>query len=99
MRSTTGFAFAGMSGSTNSRLVFERERDTGAEGGDLPVLDLHVHLGHFGDAQIAQRAGGRFNAMRPASSQDFSLTPTTSMIRYTLSECFFAMGSILSRLN
>jgi hypothetical protein len=34
--------------------------------------------------------------MRPASSQDFSLTPTTSMIRYTLSECFFAMASILS---
>src|SRR5262249_57207883 len=30
-------------------------------------------------------------ATRPASSQDFSLTPTTSIMRYTLSECCFAM--------
>jgi hypothetical protein len=84
---------------SGSRLVLERERDAGAEGGDLSVLDLHVHLGHFGDAQIAQRAGGRFHGDAPGVLPDFSLTPTTSMIRYTLSECFFAMGSILSRLN
>src|SRR5262249_20179781 len=41
-----------------STSVFERERHAGAEGRDLPVIHLHVHLGDLGDAQITQRAGG-----------------------------------------
>jgi hypothetical protein len=44
-----------------SRLVFEGERDAGAEGGHFAVLDFHVHLGDFGDAEIAQGIGGRFD--------------------------------------
>src|SRR5262245_51495328 len=46
-----------------SSLVFEGKRDTRAECGDLSVLHLHVHLGHFRDAQITQRAGCRFHGV------------------------------------
>src|SRR5262249_53315704 len=57
-----GDAFANTEGSASS-LVFEGKRDTRAECGDLPVLHLHVHLGHFRDAQITQRAGCRFHGV------------------------------------
>ena len=36
------------------RLVLEGERYAGAKRGDFSVVHLHVHLGHFGHAQVAQ---------------------------------------------
>ena len=55
-----------------SGLVFERQRDPGAERRDLAVLHRHVHLGDFGDAQVAQRRWPRF---RPRACRH---PPTTS---------------------
>jgi hypothetical protein len=34
--------------------VLERQRDLGAESDYLPLLDFHVELLDFGNAQIAQ---------------------------------------------
>ena len=63
-----------------SSLVFEGKRDTRAESGHLAVLHLHVHLGHFRDAQVTHEPAAVSTALRPASSHDVSLTPTTSTI-------------------
>src|SRR5215472_16404681 len=44
-----------------SSFVFEGEGHAGAECGDLAVFHLHVHLRHFGHAQVTQRAGCCFH--------------------------------------
>src|SRR4051812_24526686 len=45
-----------------SDVVLERQRKARAELRDLAVLaDAHVELGHFRDAQVAQRAAGRLH--------------------------------------
>ena len=44
-----------------STFVFERQRDARAKGDDFAVFDFHVHLGDFGDTQIAQRSRRRFD--------------------------------------
>jgi hypothetical protein len=63
-----------------SGFVFERKRHARAKRGDLAIFHPHVHFRHFGHAQSRNEPAAVSTARRPASSQDLSLTPTTSTI-------------------
>ena len=61
-----------------SAVVLEGQRDARAVGHDLAVFDLHVELGDFGHAQVAQRLGrglhgalGRVFPRHLAGADDF----------------------------
>jgi hypothetical protein len=62
-------------------LVLKRQRDPGAERSNLPIVHFHIHLRDFRHAQVTREPAAVSTASRPASSHDFSLTPTTSIMR------------------
>ena len=79
-----------------SAVVLERELDARAVGDDLAAFHLHVELGDFRDAQVAQRLAAAVTAFLAASSHETLLVPMTSVTRYTPSlRAFFAMCFLL----
>ena len=63
-----------------SSLVFKGKRDTRAESGDLAVLHLMSILVTSATRRSRNEPAAVSTALRPASSHDVSLTPTTSTI-------------------